>query len=264
MLVKDKIIIVSGIGPGLGIKLAVQAAREGARGVVLAARTEAKLDGAERAIKELNGIECQTLKLATDITDRAQCEQLVKETIATFGQIDLLLNSAFMHGNFESVESADLAVWKQVMDTNLMGTMQITQAVIPQMKARKQGSIVMVNTMSVRKPFIGECGYAASKAALGNAAKFLALELGQYGIRVNSAHMGWMWGVPVQDYIAHAAREQNLSEQTLVDNVAQNIPLGRIPTDDECANAVLFLGSDYASAITGAILDVNGGEFIPN
>lgn len=262
MLIKNKIIIVSGIGPGLGTKLAVQAAKEGAKAVILAARTQTKIDLAEEAVNALDN-QCQVLKLATDITDKNQCEQLVSEAIKNFGNIDILFNSAFMHGNFESIESADLNSWKQVINTNLIGTMQMTQAVIPQMKAQKNGAIVMVNTMSVRKPFIGECGYSASKAALGSATKFLALELGQYGIRANSAHMGWMWGVPVQSYISHTSQQNDVSEQSLIDEVAKKIPIGRIPTDDECAKAALFLGSDYASAVNGAILDVNGGEFLP-
>src|SRR6516225_716972 len=99
MLLKDKVVLVSGIGPGLGVKLAVEAAREGARGVVLAARTSAKLDDAQERIEAL-GTDCQVLKVVTDIADRAQCRRLAAKAVEHFGRIDALLNSAFSHGTF--------------------------------------------------------------------------------------------------------------------------------------------------------------------
>ncbi|MCB1677574.1 MAG: SDR family oxidoreductase [Halioglobus sp.] len=266
MLLADKVVIVSGIGPGLGVKLAVAAAQEGARAVVLAARTPQKLADAQEQIQAL-GTSCETLAVATDICERAQCERLVEAAIDKFGRIDALVNSAYYHGNFEPVESADLDEWQRVVNTNLIGTMQLTQAVIPSMKARGQGAIVNINTMATRKPAImaagGESGYAASKAALAAATKYLAAELGSSGIRVNSALMGWMWGAPVQGYVEYAAEQQGVSQEEIIAPIARNIPLGRIVTDEECARAALFLVSDYASAVTGASLDVNGGEYMP-
>src|SRR5438132_3440217 len=117
MLLHDKVIIVSGIGPGLGVKLAVEAAREGARAVAIAARTAAKLDDAQARIDQL-GVDCEVLKLPTDITDRAQCRHLAQEVMRKFGRIDAHVNSAFLHGNFpEPMEAADLDVWRQVFDT---------------------------------------------------------------------------------------------------------------------------------------------------
>lgn len=255
--------MVSGVGPGLGIKLAIQAAREGAHAVVLATRTASKLDEAERRVLEL-GTDCQVLKVATDITDKAQCKYLADLTIERFGRIDALVNSAFVHGNFpEQVERADLDVWREVFDTNVLGTMNLTQAVVPHMKKQGNGAIVMINTQATRKPFPGEAGYAASKGALAVAVKYLARELGQYGIRANSIYMGWMWGAPVQGFIQHAATEHNVPEAQIIEPIAANIALGRMPTDDDCAKAALFLVSDYANAITGAALDANGGDFMP-
>lgn len=262
MLLRNKVVIISGIGPGLGIKLAIEAAREGARAVVLAARTAAKLDDAEQRIREL-GVDCEVLKVVTDITDRAQCKELAAQAVQRFGRIDALVNSAFVHGNFpEAIADADLEGWRSVFDTNLFGTMTLTQEVVPQMKKQGSGAIVMINTQATRKPFPGEGGYAASKGALTVAVKYLAKELGPHGIRANSVYMGWMWGAPVQGYIQQMAAEHNLPEEHLVAPIAANIALGRLPTDDDCAKAALFLVSDYANAITGAALDANGGEFM--
>ncbi|MGI9276136.1 MAG: SDR family oxidoreductase [Endozoicomonas sp.] len=266
MLLKDKVVIVSGIGPGLGVKLALIAAQEGAKAVVLSARTQSKLDDAEERIAAL-GTGCQTLKVSTDICDRAQCDNLVEQTLKSFGRVDALINSAYYHGNFEPIENADLVEWQKVYQTNVVGSMNMTQAVIPAMKEQGSGAIVMINTQAVRKPAVldagGESGYAASKAALGVSTKYLAEELGKYGIRVNSAYMGWMWGDPVEGYMQYVESEQNIPVNDQKAAVAQNIALGHIPTDDNCAKAALFLASDYAVAVTGASLDVNGGEFMP-
>ncbi|WP_187500870.1 SDR family NAD(P)-dependent oxidoreductase, partial [Pantoea agglomerans] len=126
-----KIVVISGIGPGLGVKLAVEAAREGARGVVVAARTIDKLDDAEARIRAL-GVDCGVLKVKTDITDRTQCRQLATQAVERFGRIDALVNSAFVHGTFpEPVEEADLDGWRAVFDTNVFGTMALTQEVVP-------------------------------------------------------------------------------------------------------------------------------------
>lgn len=260
MLLKNKVVIISGIGPGLGVKLAIEAAREGAK-VAISARTAANLDDAEQRMKAV-APDCEVLKQTTDITDRAQCKRLVEAAVARFGRIDGLVNSAVYHGNFEPVESADLEDWRRVFDTTVVGTMNLTQETIQAMKKSGGGAIAMVNTMATRKPFPSEAGYAASKGALTVAAKYLAKEVGRHGIRVNSVYPGWMWGVPVQGGVKAMAAAQNITEEAFIKQLESNMALGRIVTDDEVAKVALFLVSDYSTAMTGAILDANGGEFI--
>ena len=262
MLLKDKVVIVSGIGPGLGQELSTLAAKEGAAAVVMAARTPAKLDTAEAEIREL-GLDTPVLKVPTDIADAAQCTALAEQAVAAFGRIDVLFNSAYDPGAFEPIETADLAGWRRAMDVNFFGTMQLTQACVPGMKAAGGGAIVMITTMVEHKPLATQGGYGSSKSALRSATKHLALELGQFNIRVNSAHMGWMWGPAVEGYFAWQSQETGQSLEDLKADVTRNIPLGVIPDDGECAKAAVFLASDYASAVTGAALDVNGGEFMP-
>ena len=263
MLLRDKVVVISGIGPGLGVKLAIEAAREGARGVICAARTADKLDDAEARIKAL-GVDTQVLKIVTDISDRSQCDRLVETTLKTFGRIDALVNSAFVHGDFDHASTANLDRWADVFNVNLLGTLKLTQAVLPGMQQRKSGAVVMINTMAARKvPSVPEAGYAASKGALATSVKFLANEVGKDNIRVNSIHMGWMWGAPVEGYMVMQAQQTGVPLDELKAQVSKDIPLGRIVTDDECARAALFLVSDYASAITGAALDCNGGMYMP-
>jgi len=259
MLLKDKIVIISGIGPGLGVKLAVEAAREGAKGVVVAARSPEKLDDAEQRIKAL-GANCKVLKVPTDIADNAQCKRLAERTTAEFGRIDGLVNSAFFHGDFAPMGDISDDSWEQAYRTNVKGSVQLTLAVAPQMKAQGGGAVVMINTLASFRPFAGEAAYAASKAGLLAATKYLAQELGPSNIRVNTARMSWMWGAPVQGYVQASAKAQGVPEKQITDAIAATIPLRRLVTDDECARAALMLLSDYASAVTGATLDANGGE----
>jgi NAD(P)-dependent dehydrogenase (short-subunit alcohol dehydrogenase family) len=231
--------------------------------VVVAARTAARLDEAEQRIRD-GGSDCPVLKCATDITDRGQCEALIRAAVERFGRIDALVNSAYLHGDMDYASTAKVEDWHTVMDTNLMGTLKLTQAVLPQMQRQKKGAIVMINTMAARVvPPLGEAGYAASKGALAVAAKYLAKELGPQGIRVNTVHMGWMWGAPLETYFNWQAQETGEPMGKLIAKIAAQIPIGRIPPDEECARAALFMVSDYASVITGATLDVNGGHYMP-
>ena len=262
MLLKDKVVIVSGIGPGLGQELSTLAAKEGASAVVLAARTAAKLDVAEQEIVAL-GLGTRVLKVPTDIANEEQCRTLADRTAEEFGRIDVLFNSAYDPGSFEPIEEASMDGWRRAMDVNFFGTMNLTQACVSHMKNSGGGAVVMIATMVEHKPLATQGGYGSSKSALRCATKHLALELGKYNIRVNSCHMGWMWGPSVEGYFSWQAQATGKSQADLIAEVTRSIPLGVIPDDGECAKAALFFGSDYSSVVTGAALDVNGGEYMP-
>jgi NAD(P)-dependent dehydrogenase (short-subunit alcohol dehydrogenase family) len=176
-----------------------------------------------------------------------------------------LINNAYFHGPslHDDAATADFSDWQEQYATNVIGTMKMTQAVLPQMKAQGVGSIVMVNTMGAKMvPIVGEAGYCASKAALYSVTRALAKEVGKDNIRVNSLHPGFMWGVPVQSAMPAFAADWGGEEKALQYIIDHNA-LPRVTTDDEVARAGLFLASDYSSAITGASLDANGGAFMP-
>ena len=261
MLLQDKVVIISGIGPGLGKELAIEAAKQGAK-LAIAARTTSKLDACESEIHAL-GLDNPVLKVATDICDAEQCQQLVDRCTSHYGRIDSLINSAYNPGAFGPIEQADLNGWREAMDVNLFGTLQLTLAAVAEMKKSGGGAIVMINTMVTRKPMATQGGYAASKSALTSATSHLALELGQHNIRVNSTYMGWMMGPPVEMGLKMMAKASGGDVDQVRAGIERNIALGSIPDDADCAKAALFLASDYAAAITGASLDVNGGEFFP-
>jgi NAD(P)-dependent dehydrogenase (short-subunit alcohol dehydrogenase family) len=257
VLLDGKVSIISGIGPGLGQELAYVFAREGSD-VVLAARTESKLRSVADEIAARSP-DRRTLVCPTDISERSQTRRLVDATISEFGRIDCLVNSAYLPPPFTMFADADLDEWRRAYDVTVFGTLDLTQQVVPHMQAARRGAIVFVNSMIQKKPLVAQSGYASSKGALTVAARMLAKELGPSGIRVNSTFMGWMWGPPVEGYVDMATASGRSREEVIAE-ITEDIPLGIIPDDADCANAVAFLASDLASVITGAELDVNGGE----
>lgn len=258
MILKDKIVIVSGIGPGLGQELAYGAAREGAK-LVIAARSTDLLNKLHHEITESGS---EVMAITCDITKPEDCENLVNKTLEKYGRIDGLINSAYRAGDFKEICDSDFADWRETMNTNFFGTMNLTMATVKKMESNKNAAIVMINSLITKKPLPTQGGYAASKGALSTATKILAKELGPKGIRVNSVFMGWMWGPPVEMYVNYTAEAMGVTPEDVISGVTKDIPLGLIPDDSDCANAALFLISDLAKVITGASLDVNGGEFM--
>ncbi|GHH54114.1 SDR family oxidoreductase [Lentzea cavernae] len=258
-MLRDEVVLITGVGPGLGSKLAVRAAAEGAR-VVMAARSADVMKQAEKDITAAGG---EAVGVQCDVRRPDEVARLVEAAVSRFGTITGLVNSAFGHpGWSDLLETPEKAV-RRSMDIILFGALNVTREVVPHMKAAGRGSIVNVGTMTTRKPMRGEGGYAVAKAAMATATQFLALELGEHGIRANQAIMGWLDGPGVRFYLKFTAEARGISEQAVYDEIAARNPLGRIPTDDACAGAVLFLLSQHASEVTGAVLDVNGGEHMP-
>ena len=258
MLLDDKVAIITGIGPGLGQELAYTFTREGAK-VAICCRRQSELDRVTGEIEAKGG---EVLALSTDVTDRAACKRLVDATVERFGRVDALVNSAYNPGAMVLFEDSDLADWRAPIEVNLFGSLNMIQEVVPHMKATGGGAVCNVNSMIHRKPLPYQAPYATSKAALEGATKMLARELGAHKIRVNSVFMGWMWGPPVEGYVEMAS-QSGASKDDVIAGITKDIALGIIPDDSDCANAVAFLCSDYSRVITGAGLDVNGGEFMP-
>jgi len=257
MLLKDKVVIISGVGPGMGQSMAKIAAAEGAK-VGLGARNQDFLDSVAEEIKDAGG---QCLALSTDVTDAAQCTALANAVSEEFGRIDGLVNSAYNHGSWATADVADVEEWAAIYDVNCLGALRMGQAVLPAMKTQGGGAIVNVSTMATVNPFPGEAAYAASKGGLGVLTKHMAKDFGSMGIRVNACRMGWIGGAPVYGYI-NAQVASGRDREEVVGEITGRIPLGIIPPEEDCAKAVLYFVSDYANVVSGATLDVNGGQYM--
>jgi len=256
MLLHDRIAIVSGIGPGLGRDIALALAREGAH-VALGARKTEHLDP---VAKEVEALGRRALPVQTDISRPEDCQNLVARTLEAFGRVDVLVNNAYHPGSYELFEQADLDHWRPPIEVNLFGTLRLTQAVIPTMRAQGAGSIVMINSMIVRRVLSTMGAYAASKAALLAATQGLARELGGHGIRVNSVVPGYIWGPNLEAYFKFQAGQRGVDPGVVYAEVASAIALGRIPGSQEISGAVVFFASDLSCVVTGQSLDVNGGH----
>jgi NAD(P)-dependent dehydrogenase (short-subunit alcohol dehydrogenase family) len=258
MLLKDKVIVITGVGPGMGSKLATIAAAEGAK-VAISARSEAFLKEVAAEITAQGG---QVISVPTDVGDLAQCERLVQQTVKAFGRVDGLVNSAYRVGGFKTFEDASIEEWQANMDITCFGALRMSKAVLPVMKKQKEGSIINVSALASVKPAPGQADYATAKSALNGATRQLAQEFGKYNIRVNSARVGHLWGAPLLGYLKHLEATQHISQQDYIDKVIPSIALNVIPPDEECAKSVLFFVSDYARMVSGATLDVNGGDYM--
>jgi NAD(P)-dependent dehydrogenase (short-subunit alcohol dehydrogenase family) len=255
-MLQDRIAIVSGIGPGMGRDISLRLAEQGAD-LVLAAR---KPENLERVAREVEALGRRAICVPTDIARPDDCRRLVERALDAYGGIDVLVNNAFHAGTFRPFEEDDLDAWRDVLDVNLLGSLRVTQEVVPAMKERGSGSIVMISTMTTRIVNPTYAAYAASKAGLNAATQGLARELGRYGIRVNSVLPGYIWGPGVKAHFEQRALAEGRSPDEIYAAVAEQIPLGRIPDSREISGAVLFFASDLSSVVTGQTLDVNGGQ----
>ncbi|MFN8546144.1 MAG: SDR family oxidoreductase [Candidatus Binatia bacterium] len=256
MLLQGKVAIVSGIGPGMGRDISVAFAREGAD-VVLGARTPGALESVAADVQALGR---RAVAVPTDIARAEDCRRLAEAALDAFGRIDVLVNNAYHPGAYVPVEQAKMEDWRATFDVNVFGSIQLSQAVIPAMKRQGGGSIVMINTMSMRviEPLFGS--YAASKGALMTAAQTMAKELGQYRIRVNSIVPGYIWGPSLEGWFKKVAQQQGTTPEAVYDAIAARASLNHIPTSAEIADTVLFFASDLSRVVTGQALDVNAGH----
>jgi NAD(P)-dependent dehydrogenase (short-subunit alcohol dehydrogenase family) len=255
-LLSGKVCVVSGVGPGLGRQAARALAAHGAD-LVLAARRQSTLDD---VLAEVSSLGARAVAVPTDITDSEACARLMAAGVEEFGGIDVLVNNAFRFDAFQSFEEVDLAIWRKIMDTNLFGSLQMTRAALPAMRARGGGSVVMVASMVARQPQPVQGGYAISKGALLTATRVLAYELGPSNVRVNAVVPGWMAGPSVDIYIEMTSTGRGVPAQDVIDELNARVPLGRIPSDGDVAGSIVYLASDLSSAMTGQALDTNGGE----
>jgi NAD(P)-dependent dehydrogenase (short-subunit alcohol dehydrogenase family) len=256
MYLQDKVLVVSGVGPDLGRQIAVRGAAAGAD-VVLAARTAARLEEVAAEIKEMGR---RALVVPTDMTVAADAQRLAEASVAEFGKVDALVHNALVMPPIKYLATVDLADVQAGFADNVISVLRMTRLFVPAL-AQSQGSVVMVNSMVVRFSQLTMGPYKMAKSALLAMAQSLATELGPQGIRVNSVAPGHIWGDSLKWYFGYLAHKRGVDVEQIYAETAKNIDLGRLPEPDEIADAVLFLASPLARAITGQCLDVNCGEF---
>jgi len=255
-LLAGTVVVVSGVGPGLGRSIALQSARAGAD-VVLAARTASRLD---EVAKEVTALGRRAVAVPADITDTESAAHLAQAAVDAFGRVDTLVNNAFAIPPMTSLADADLGAIQAAFDTNVIATLRLTRLFTAALAAQR-GSVVMINSAVLRHSRLPFGGYKMAKSALLALARSLATELGADGIRVNSVAPGYIWAGSLKWYFGYLAEQRGVDRQQIYDEAAATTDLRRLPEPDEVADAVVFLASSMARAITGQCLDVNSGEY---
>ncbi len=247
-LLHGRVAIVTGGSRGIGRATVLRLAEAGADVVVNYLNNER---AAEEVAERARDLGVKAVALRADVADVSQTASLVEATVKHFGRVDLLVANA---GIWEGapVEEMSEALWDRVIDANLKGTWTACRAVVPLMKAQRNGAIVIVSSTAGQRGEAGYSNYAASKGGQISFTKALAAELAP-DIRVNSVAPGWVDTELSEDALGDASMKQK---------IVDTIPLERVATADDVALAIVFLASDWAASITGEILNVNGGSVL--
>ena len=249
MLLKDKTAIITGAASprGLGLACARLLAEHGAR-VLL---TDLDEHAAQQAARSLSG--SGHLGARCNVTEKADCEAAAALAMHRLGRIDILVNIAGITSPQRLMEVTP-EMYALVMDVNMRGTLYMTQAVVPAMRAQRSGSIVNMSSVSAQRGggVFGGSHYSAAKAAILGYTKAAARELGPDNIRVNALCPSFI----DTDITAGLMTPERMAA------IVASVPLGRAGHAIEVAGCVLFLASDLASYVTGSELDINGGSHI--
>ena len=239
---EGKVAIVTGAGSGIGEAAARRFARDGFA-VTLVGRTRDKLDAAAKQLAP----ERMLIQVA-DVSDQAAAEALVEATVERFGRLDVLVNNAGAAA-FGSFLDAPLEDYRRIMATNIDGLVYCTRAALPHL-TETRGNIVNVSSVSGLGGDWGLSFYNASKGAVTNLTRALALELGVKGVRVNAV---------APSLTATGMASDITSNNALMAKFAERIPLGRAAEPDEIADVIAFLASHDARFVNGVNLPVDGG-----
>jgi len=249
MLLKGQIAIITGAASkrGLGLATARLFAEHGARIVIL----DLDLAAAREAAVSLKGR--GHLGLKCDVTNRSHCTKAVERVLTRYGRVDILVNNAGITSP-QRVMEVDDATYDRIFDINMRGTLHMTQAVVPAMRAQKSGSIINLSSVSAQRGggVFGGSHYSAAKGAVLGYTKACARELGPDNIRVNAICPSLI----NTDITGGALTPERL------DSIKATIPMGRPGEAHEVAGCVLFLASSLSSYVTGSEIDINGGSHI--
>jgi len=255
-LLQDKVIVLSGVGPGLGRSLGEEAAKLGAD-LVLVSRTEKRL---EKMAETVRGLGRRALVVPTDITNEDARRHLVEATLAEFGRVDCLINNAFGIPPMDPISTLDLQGLRDANETNVFAPLRLS-SLFADALAASQGSIININSCVIYSSQPEYSGYKLSKGTLAHLSSSLATELGPRGIRVNSVAPSYIYEDVNKAYFDWLASEAGVTHEDIYKEKAAPTDLKRLATPDEVARGTLFLASDLASAITGQILNIDCGEF---
>lgn len=244
MNLTGKVALVTGASRGIGQAAAIDLAKAGADVVVNFIGNEAV---AQETVEKIEALGRKAIKIKADVGNAEDVQAMVDEAVAAFGHIDILVNNAGITRDGLLIRMKD-SDWDDVLNINLKGVYLVTKAVAKLMVKQRAGSIINMTSVSGVTGNVGQANYAAAKAGVIGFTKTCAKELAARGITVNAIAPGFI----------ETAMTDVLPEK-IKEGIAGTIPFGRMGQPEEIANVVTFLASDFASYITGQVLNVDGG-----
>ncbi len=244
MRLQNKVALITGAGNGIGKQTALTFSREGAKVVV----ADINEDAGRKVVDEILQSGGSAAFELVNVAETKDVVRMVENSVKTYGKIDILVNNAGIVADARLVKM-DLEQWQRVIDINLKGVFLCGQAVAKVMETNESGGVIL-NASSVVGLYgnFGQSNYVAAKAGVIGMTKTWARELGKKGIRVNAVAPGFI----ATDIL------QSIPEK-VINMMVEKTPLGRMGKPQDIANAYLFLATDEASFITGAVLSVDGG-----
>jgi NAD(P)-dependent dehydrogenase (short-subunit alcohol dehydrogenase family) len=253
---KNKVAIITGGGSGIGKAIALTFASEGAS-VIVASRTLSRLEATTAEIKANGG---RSTAIQTDITDEKQVQQMVSQTINEYKKIDILVNCSTADiGTPLKVVDMTLDKWNKTLAVTLTGTMLCSREVIKTMIPRRAGNIINIGSLAGISGAAKRSDYGVSKWGVVGLTETLAIEVGEYNIRVNCLSPAATNSQTFEDSLRTLAEQIGNTYEEFFEKVISAYSLRRIADKQEVANTALFLASDDSSAITGQNLVVSCG-----
>lgn len=244
MNLTGKVALVTGASRGIGQAAAIELAKAGADIIVNFIGNEAV---AQETVEAIEALGRKAIKIKANVGDADDVQAMVDEAHATFGHIDILVNNAGITRDGLLIRMKD-SDWDEVLNINLKGVYLVTKAVVKLMVKQRAGRIINMTSVSGVTGNVGQANYAAAKAGVIGFTKTCAKELAARGITVNAIAPGFI----------ETAMTDVLPEK-IKEGIAATVPLGRMGQPEEIAGVVAFLASDFASYITGQVLNVDGG-----